>query len=282
MKTELTELERIEAAVPVLRRCGADRARLVLVLGSGLRSFVARVEDAAEVAFANVPHWPVPEVAGHGGSLVVGTVAGLRVACLTGRVHAYEGWSASEVVRAVRGLRRVGVPSFLLTNAAGGIAEGLRAGDLMRIVDHLNLTGLSPLVGPHDAGLGPRFPDQSAVWDPDLGGRLEAAGGGLVRGVYAGLLGPGYETPAEVRMLRTLGAGAVGMSTVLEAIALNAMGARLAGISLISNLAAGMAERPLGHDEVIAAGVAAEQRICALLTSFCASLAGGEAGGPPA
>jgi purine-nucleoside phosphorylase len=267
------ELRRIEDAVRVLRGHGADRARLAVVLGSGLKSFGAEIEDRREIPFAAIPGWPVPQVEGHGASLLLGTVAGLPVACLSGRVHGYEGHSPAEVVRAVRSLRLCGIPAFLLTNAAGGIDEALQAGDLMRIVDHLNLQASSPLTGPAVPAFGPRFPDQSRVWDPELGARLEAADPGLRCGVYAGLPGPSYETPAEVRMLRILGASAVGMSTVPEAIALNAMGARVAGISLISNLAAGIAPHPLSHDEVVRAGRQAEGRLRALVTAFCRSLA---------
>jgi purine-nucleoside phosphorylase len=270
------EQDRVAEAATFLRaRLGADAfasVRLGLVLGSGLKNFAATLQNPVTVRFADVPNWPLPKVEGHGGSLVLGSVDGVRVACLTGRVHLYEGWSPCEVVRAARTLRSLGVPQFLLTNAAGGIAEGLRAGELMVIQDHLNLTGSSPLTGPHEPAFGPRFPDQSAVWDRALRDRLCESGGWLRQGVYAGLLGPSYETPAEVRMLKALGADAVGMSTVHEAIALNAMGARVAGLSLISNLAAGIAPKPLGHAEVMAAGRAAEAALTGLCTKFCASL----------
>lgn len=265
----MSETVKLRAAAAAL--APAADARLCLVLGSGLRGFATRLERRTEIAFGDVPHWPAPRVEGHGGSLVVGRIGGVVVACLTGRVHLYEGWTPFEVVRAVRTLRLLGVPRFLLTNAAGGIDRGLRAGDLMVITDHLNLTGTSPLTGPHEPALGTRFPDQSAVWSPALSARLHGIDADLRSGVYAGLLGPSYETPAEVRMLATLGAAAVGMSTVAEATALRAMGAELAGVSLISNLAAGIADSPLSHDEVIAAGRAAEGRLTALLTGFCAA-----------
>ncbi|MFO1051673.1 MAG: purine-nucleoside phosphorylase [Planctomycetota bacterium] len=266
------ERRRVEDAAGFLVGVGLHEARVALVLGSGLRGFGALLADATEIPFGAVPHWPVPKVEGHGGSLLLGRVDGVAVACLTGRVHLYEGWAPREAVRAVRSLARAGVRRFLLTNAAGGIGASLRAGDLMCIEDHLNLTGSSPLCGPHEAAFGPRFPDQSRVWDTDLRQRLLRIDPSLARGVYAGLLGPSYETPAEVRMLRTLGADAVGMSTVHEAIALNAMGAKVAGVSLISNLAAGISEQPLSHAEVIAAGKAAESRFLGLLRGFCASL----------
>lgn len=269
----MTESQKVSAAARHLATHGIARVRLALVLGSGLKRFAERVEQRVEIPFAEIPNWPSPKVEGHGGSLVLGTVAGLPVACLTGRVHLYEGWDAHEACRAVRSLRWAGVPCFLLTNAAGGIAKGMRAGDLMALTDHLNLTGRTPLLGPVMEGFGPRFPDQSAVWSPRLRAHLLAADAGMRSGVYAGLLGPSYETPAEIRMLAAMGADAVGMSTVVEAIALNAMKAELAGISLISNLAAGIADKPLSHDEVTAAGDAAQERMAKLVTAFCARLA---------
>lgn len=266
----------VDRAAAFLReRLGGERAgalRLGLVLGSGLKDFAGTVAQPIEVPFADVPGWPRPRVEGHGGALVVGTVAGTPVACLTGRVHLYEGWQPAEVVRAVRTLRRLGVPDFLLTNAAGGIADDLSAGDLMVLSDHLNLTGASPLVGLHEPAFGPRFPDQSHVYSPKLRTMLQHCGVRLRPGVYAGLLGPSYETPAEVRMLQALGADAVGMSTVHEAMALNAMGAGVAGLSLVSNLAAGIADRVLSHDEVVAAGAQAAATLTALVTEFCRRL----------
>jgi purine-nucleoside phosphorylase len=200
-------------------------------------------------------------------------VGGTKVACLSGRVHLYEGWSPAEVVRAVRTLRLLGVPAFLLTNAAGGIADDMAPGDLMLLRDHLNLTGASPLIGPHEPAFGPRFPDQSRVYSTRLRGLLVGGGQRLRPGVYAGLLGPSYETPAEIRMLQRLGADAVGMSTVHEAIALNAMGADVAGLSLVTNLAAGISPTPLAHAEVVAAGKQAAAALTALVTGFCRRLA---------
>ena len=267
------ETARLDAAVAALESLELGTCKLGIVLGSGLKDFGAQLGARRAVAFADVPHWPAPKVEGHGGELVVGEVGGTRVACLTGRVHLYEGWSPSEAVRAVRTLRRAGIERFLLTNAAGGLLETMQAGDLMAIEDHLNLTGSSPLLGSHEPALGPRSPDQSTVWCAELRGRLFRVDGKLQSGVYAGLLGPSYETPAEVRMLASLGAGAVGMSTVHEAIALNAMGAKLAGIALISNLAAGMSSGPLDHREVIEAGEQAAARLEGLVRGFCAGLA---------
>lgn len=268
----MREGDRLAAAAAFLRQQLGDRlagVRLGIVLGSGLKGFAAQLQDTIEVPFASVPHWPAPQVQGHGAALVVGNVGRCAVACLTGRVHLYEGWSPADVVRAVRTLRSLGTGTFLLTNAAGGIGDQLSAGDLMLITDHLNLTGQSPLVGPHDPALGPRFPDQSRVWDESLRQAMRRIDANLQEGVYAGLLGPSYETPAEVRMLARLGADAVGMSTVHEAIALGAMGARVCGISLISNLAAGIADTSLSHDEVIATGEKASARLTELVAAFC-------------
>lgn len=268
-----TELQNVERAAAALRdRLGEPRVaslRVGLVLGSGLKDFGDEVQEPVVVPFADVPGWPVPHVQGHGGALVTGKVGGVPVACLTGRVHLYEGWSPFEVVRAVRTLRLLGVEQFLLTNAAGGIGEELSPGDLMVLTDHLNLTGNSPLVGGHVDAFGPRFPDQSRVYSPRLRQVLTTCGQRLRPGVYAGLLGPSYETPAEVRMLRALGADAVGMSTVHEAIALNAMGAEIAGLSLVSNLAAGIAEHMLSHEEVVQAGREAKGALIELVTEFC-------------
>ncbi len=274
--TEPSEAGNVERAAAWLEgQLGAERVRgvaLAMVLGSGLKSFAERLDASVEVPFGDVPGWPAPRVEGHGGAVVFGAVDGVPVACLTGRVHLYEGWTAGEVVRAVRTLRALGAPRFLLTNAAGGIGAGLAAGDLMVITDHLNLTGGSPLVGDHEPALGPRFPDMSAVYSPPLTHRLRSCDEDLAAGVYAGLLGPSYETPAEVRMLRTLGADAVGMSTVHEAIALRATGAEVCGMSLISNLAAGISDRPLSHDEVIEAGRAAAARMTDVVGAFCRGL----------
>lgn len=275
--TVAAEQPQLAAAAAFLRdRLGTSRlaaARVAIVLGSGLKGFAQQLHERVLVPFAEVPGWPVPRVEGHGGALVSGTVEGQPVLCLSGRVHLYEGWSPREVVRAVRTLCFAGVGAFLLTNAAGGIADDLSAGDLMLLIDHLNLTGQSPLTGPHEPALGPRFPDQSKVYAPRLRALLEQCGVRLRPGVYAGLNGPSYETPAEVRMLKALGADAVGMSTVHEAIALNAMGAEVAGLSLVTNLAAGLGETALSHDEVVAAGAAAARTLEGLVTRFCQKLA---------
>jgi purine-nucleoside phosphorylase len=284
----MTELERVEALSAALEQHGlvggADGTpAIVFVLGSGLRDFAAKLEGAREVSVADLPEWPMPKVAGHGGSVVRGTLGGLDVLCSTGRVHLYEGWTPDEVVRPLRAIVHAGVRRVCLTNAAGGIAESFEAGDLMVIEDHVNLTARSALLGEHVEAFGPRFPDQTEVWSRGLVEHLAAAasatkGVPLQRGVYAGVLGPTYETPAEIRMLRTIGCHAVGMSTVVEASAAHAMGAEIAGLSLIANKAAGLRAEPLSHAEVVAVGKAAAEKTGEVLAAFCRRLAAAEEG----
>ena len=227
---------------------------VAMVLGSGLGDCANGLEDANAIPYGEIPHMPLSSVQGHAGNLVVGLKAGKRIVAMQGRAHLYEGNSPNEVAFGVRLMATLGAKTLIVTNAAGGIRPGLEPGTLMAITDQLNLTGQSSLVGPNDDTQGPRFPDMTNAFDPTL---IEVAGTvathqgfALERGVYAGLLGPAYETPAEVRMLRTLGADAVGMSTVLEVLAARHMGLRVLGVSCISNLAAGIAKGPLSHEEV--------------------------------
>lgn len=247
---EVTRLS--EAKVVVQHRLGAQPPLVGLVLGSGLGGLAERLEAGQAISYADVPHLPMSSVPGHAGRLWAGELGGVRVACLQGRAHAYEGHPLARVVFGVRLLVELGCGVVLLSNAAGGIAERLCAGSLMRIDDHLNLLGDSPLRGP--SARGPRFPDMSCAYDLELARLAEQAARqtrvALERGVYAALLGPSYETPAEIRMLRALGADAVGMSTVPEVIALRQMGARVGAVSCITNLAAGRSDKPLSHDEV--------------------------------
>jgi len=250
-------LHDVRAAAAALRSAlpGSEAARIGVVLGSGLGGFTRSLDAAACVPTTRLPGFPVARVEGHAGEVVFGRCADVPVLVLRGRTHLYEGWSPREVVLPVRALIACGVERILVTNAAGGIDPTFGVGDLMLIEDHLNLTGANPLAGPDEPGLGPRFPDMSRAYDPELGEAVvEAAGEAgvtLRRGVYAGLAGPSYETPAEIRMLRTVGAHAVGMSTVLEVIAARHMGARVCGVSCISNAAAGSVPGAvLTHDEV--------------------------------
>jgi len=250
--------DRLAYAVAWIRGRTDARPHAGVVLGSGLGGFTARIEGAASIPFEEIPGFPVAGVAGHAGRLVVGELPGphgpTAVAAMQGRVHLYEGWSPEDVVFPVRVLGRLGIRTLVLTNAAGGVNPEYAAGDLVRITDHLNLTGRNPLTGRNDDAIGPRFPDMTGAYDPALGARIDAEaerlGIRLRHGVYAGVGGPSYETPAEVRMLRTLGADLVGMSTVYEAIAARHMGLAVAGLSLVANPAAGLAQAPLSHDEV--------------------------------
>jgi purine-nucleoside phosphorylase len=271
--TLASRLDRLEAAV----RARTDLVpRLALVLGSGLGGLAAAIEDPVSIPFAELPGWPAASAPGHQGRLLLGRLEGVPVACLQGRLHMYEGLSALQVVEPVLLTHRLGAGTVLLTNAAGGVNHAFGAGTLMLLSDHLNLTGRTPLLGPNDDAVGPRFLDLSHVYDLDLRGRLrvaaEAAGVSLQAGVYAGLLGPTYETPAEVRMLRVLGADAVGMSTVMEAIAARWVGMRVAAVSLITNPGAGISATPLSHEEVLAAADEAGPRLARLIRGFVRDL----------
>ncbi|MCX5731692.1 MAG: purine-nucleoside phosphorylase [Deltaproteobacteria bacterium] len=269
---------RLEYARAWVRGRTELRPFIGLVLGSGMGALAGRFEGAVSIAYEQIPEFAAASVAGHAGQLVVGTLGGVPVAAMQGRVHAYEGWSAEEVTFGVRLLAATGVRALLLTNAAGAVNPSFAAGQLVRITDHLNLTGLNPLTGPNDDRIGPRFLDMTEPYDPRLGALLDASaarlGIPLGAGVYAGLAGPSYETPAEVRMLRTLGADLVGMSTVLEVIAARHAGLRVSAISLVTNLAAGLAGKPLSHADVLAAGESALDRIALLATAWVAEAAG--------
>ena len=270
-------LDALEAAV---RERTDLEPRLGIVLGSGLGSLAEAMEQVTAIPFDDLPGWPAASAPGHAGRLLLGRLEGVPVACLQGRLHLYEGHNPRQVVEPVLLMGRLGAGMALLTNAAGGINETFPAGTLMLVADHLNLTGENPLRGPNDDNLGERFPDQVQAWSPRLRALMREAareeGIRLEEGVYAGLLGPSYETPAEVRMLRTLGADAVGMSTVMEAIAARWAGIELCGLSLITNPGAGVTGEPLTHEEVLAAAEAAGPQCGALVRRFVRSL-GGEA-----
>lgn len=243
--------------IPSLADC-----RVGVVLGSGLGSFADALEDVEVVSYDEVEHLPETGVPGHLGRLVVGSLAGRRVAVLQGRVHLYEGHGAHVVVRAVRSLGTAGITNLILTNAAGAIRGGLSIGDLVLLTDHINLSGANPMVGVTDDRLGQRFIDTSDLYSADLRERLKEAcsheGIALREGVYATLLGPSYETPAEIRMFGAQGVDLVGMSTVLEAIAAHALGVRVTGLSFVTNIAAGLGGGILSHGEVTEAATAVE------------------------
>lgn len=274
----------IEAAAAAVRdRLGVSSrgpvAVVGVVLGSGLGPVADQLleEGGRAVEYGAIPHFPTSSVEGHKGRLVLGHVEGVPVLLMQGRVHRYEGWSAAEVAFPTRVLLALGVKTLVLTNAAGGLADGMKPGDLMVIRDHLNLTGNNPLVGHNDDRLGPRFPDMSDTYSATLRAVAKQVGFDLKiplkEGVYAGMLGPSYETPAEVRMLKLLGADAVGMSTVYEAIAAGHGGARVLGISCITNLAAGISDMPLSHEEVKETAALVERTFSSLVLALAPRLA---------
>jgi purine-nucleoside phosphorylase len=246
--------------------------KIGVVLGSGLGAFGDSLSGLSKIPYSEIPHMPQSRVVGHAGNLCFGTTRGVPVVCMQGRVHLYEGHPIGAVVHGVRAMARLGVSCVLLTNAAGGVETTWSAGDLMIVTDHLNLMGTSPLIGPNDEAMGPRFPDMTRAYDLALRDALKGvahdAGIALREGVYAGLLGPTYETPAEVRMLRGLGAHAVGMSTVPEVIALRHMGVRVGALSCITNLAAGMTAQTLNHAEVEETARARRAELLTLLAGW--------------
>ncbi len=249
-----------------------------VILGSGLGELADRLTRAAAITYEEIPYFPVSRIPGHPGRLVVGELPAeggpVAVALMQGRVHAYEGWSQEDVAFGARVLCGLGVRALVVTNAAGGVNPSFAPGDLVRITDHLNLSGQNPLTGENDDRLGPRVPDLTDAYDPRLGGALDEAARGLGiplrTGVYACMPGPSYETPAEIRMLRALGADLVGMSTVPEVIAARHMGVPVAGISVVTNHAAGLARRPLSHEEVAETAGRVKDRLGPLVAAFLA------------
>lgn len=231
--------------------------RTALVLGSAQAEIANAVQAPVFIEYREIPGWPVPTVEGHAGRLIIGKLAGHPVVVMSGRVHLYEGWTPQQVTYGVRVLGQVGVSRLILTNAAGGINPAYCVGRLVLISDHINLQGMNPLCGPNDASLGPRFPDMTRAYDPQLRAQAHqaahAAGVVLGEGVYAGLLGPNFETPAEIRYLRTIGADLAGMSTVAETIVARHMNMRVLAISTVTNMAAGM-QKELSHHEVLDVG----------------------------
>jgi purine-nucleoside phosphorylase len=246
---------KVEAAAAFLTGPAGIAADTAVVLGSGLGAFGDSLADARAIPYAEIPNWPASRVVGHAGKLVAGTTRGRRVLALSGRVHFYEGHDLSTVTFAMRVLGRIGVKTAILTNAAGGINTAFGQGALMVIDDHINLLGTNPLIGPNDDRFGRRFPDMSEVYSRRLRHLADeaarAAGIRIERGVYIAVTGPSYETPAEIRAFRAMGADAVGMSTVPEAIVARHMGIEVLGISCISNMAAGILDQPLTEEEVI-------------------------------
>jgi purine-nucleoside phosphorylase len=266
-----------EAAGAIAEKTGRSEHSLAIVLGSGLSSYAATLPGAIAIPYADIPGFPVPGVAGHSGMLYSADLDGAPVLVLAGRAHLYEGRDLGEIVLAVRSCILAGCRRVVLTNASGGVGDGLEPGDLVLLTDHINLTGQNPLVGANDERLGPRFPDMSAVYAESLRSRAGAIGEEvavpLKEGVYAWFPGPSYETPAEVQMAKRMGATLVGMSTVPEAIAARHMGAEVLGISLVTNLAAGISDQPLSHEEVTETAAAARDRFTRLLDRLLPDLA---------
>lgn len=254
------------------RATGRSNFKAAVVLGSGLSPLGASLVGGSGIPYRDIEGMPTSTVEGHEGRLFAGEIGGNGVLVFAGRVHLYEGRNTREVTYPVRAAIGAGCDTIVLTNAAGGIREGLEVGAPCLIADHVNLTGQTPLLGPNDDDVGPRFLDLTDVYDPQLRELARSIDPGLKEGVYAGLLGPTYETPAEVKMLRTLGADLVGMSTVIEAIAARYLKARVLGISVVTNPAAGISPTPLSHDEVALAGVLATERLGGLLHKLLAEL----------
>jgi purine-nucleoside phosphorylase len=273
----MTYLQQVDAAVAaVKRRCGETVADVAIVLGSGLGDFANRLKDAVAVPYGDLPHWPASKVIGHEGRLVIGTLGSRRVAALSGRAHFYEGHDLRTVTFAARVMARLGAKVLILTNAAGGINIQLTPGTLMVIDDHINLLGSNPLVGANEDAFGVRFPDMTEVYSKRLRGIADAVAQEqrlrLGHGVYVAVHGPSYETPAEIRFLRTIGADAVGMSTVPEAIVARHMGVEVLGISCITNAAAGVLPQPLNHDEVMAVARQVRDAFASLLEGIIARI----------
>jgi len=247
----------------------ALRPKVAVVLGSGLGGFAGSLVNPTVIPYGEIPGWPASTATGHAGKLSIGSLDGLPVAVLAGRAHLYEGYSAQQVVYGLRALYTFGIESIVLTNASGGVDPALGPGTLVLISDHINLMGTNPLIGPNEDSLGPRFPDMSEAYSKSYRDIAREAGKeiglDLPEGVYAGLTGPSYETPAEIRYLRAIGADLVGMSTVLEAIAANHMGMKVLGISCVTNSAAGVVDQKLDHKEVLEVGAAAQGRMTELL-----------------
>lgn len=261
-----------QAAGQVRRRAPGHAPRVGIVLGSGLGGLADRIGDATALSYADLPGFPRPGVHGHAGRLVLGRLGVVEVACLQGRVHFYEGQGPEGVKTLIRTLARIGCETVFLTCAAGSLRPEVGPGSLMAITDHINLLGANPLVGPNDDEFGPRFPSLTDAWDPDLRARLAGSAGrlgiALAEGVYCAWLGPSFETPAEVRMIRTLGADAIGMSTVPECIVARHCGLRVVGCAVITNFGVGLADAEISHDQTLRAASAASADLERLVVGF--------------
>lgn len=268
--------EMIQAAAAAITEKSSHQPDIGMILGSGLGVMADEVENPTIIPYKDIPHFPLSTVEGHAGELVIGTLSGKEVVMMKGRFHFYEGYEPSLIAFPIRVLIALGVSKLIVTNAAGGVNKSFTPGDLMLITDHLNLAGTNPLIGKNDDRLGPRFPDMSNAYDPALMALAEEAAAQqhlpLQKGVYAWFTGPNYETPAEVRMARVLGADAVGMSTVPEVLVAVHGGVSVLGISCITNMAAGILDQPLNHKEVMETAQMVEQRFKQLVRDILAKM----------
>src|SRR5690606_12238357 len=272
----MSTAKQIKEAAQFIEQKLSVKPEIGLILGSGLGVLGDHIEEAVVIPYEHIPHFPVSTVEGHAGELMIGKLSGRIVALMRGRFHMYEGYGPELTAFPVRVMKAIGVHSLVVTNAAGGINKQFAAGNLMLISDHLNMTGKNPLIGANDNELGVRFPDMSEAYIKRLRSIAKEVASEkeieLVEGVYAGLLGPSYETPAEIRMLRILGADAVGMSTVAEVIAARHSGLEVVGISCISNMAAGILDQPLSHEEVMETTDRVKSQFLELVTSLIAKI----------
>lgn len=270
----------IDEATRYLEGHLTERPVIGVVLGSGLGAFADELSDRVDIPYADIPGWPGSTAVGHAGKLALGKIDGVNAAVMAGRAHLYEGYTPAQVTYGVRVLRSLGVGSMVFTNAAGGINLSLERGGLVLISDHINLQGCSPLVGPNDDSLGPRFPDMSDAYSRQYREITKKVAAELCipirEGVYAAMLGPSYETPAEIRYLRAIGADIVGMSTVLEAIMANYMGMKVLGISCVTNMAAGILPQKINHEEVLETGAMVRDTLVRLLKALLPKLAEGD------
>lgn len=272
----MTIQKNLEESAAFIRSRSQLKPRMGIVLGSGLGAFVDLIKIETTLPYDEIPGFIPPTVDGHGGRLILGTVGGVPIACLQGRIHYYEGHSMAAIVHPTRTIAMLGIEILMLTNSAGGLDPQMKPGDFMIIDDHINLMGDNPLKGPNIAQLGPRFPDMSEAYDRKLNDRmselLDKAGIRASRGIYCGVSGPTYETPAEVRYLQMIGGQAVGMSTVPEAIAANHLGLRVCALSCITNPASGLSKGRLSHEEVTQTAKKVENQFCQFLKEFIATL----------
>jgi purine-nucleoside phosphorylase len=270
------DIDKLRETASWLREKFQSKPQIGIVLGSGLGAFAQKIEEEISFNFAEIPNFALPSVEGHGGRLIIGSIDNKPIIALQGRVHFYEGHSMEAVVFPIRVLALLGVQNLILTNSAGGLGDSMQSGDFMIIEDHINLMGINPLIGQNIKEFGPRFPDMTEAYDRPLREKLEnaflAEGVTYHKGVYGGLSGPTYETPAEVRYLKLIGCSAVGMSTVPESIAANHMGLRVVAVSCITNLAAGIAKHRLTHSEVTLTAKKVEHQFSAFLCRFIKEL----------